>query len=460
MEFENTSDTNILLGVESASNLAGRIGWKVREAGLDFLQNKRVISFLKADVKLRLAKMEPNASQSPHRIALVSGGLGLGGSTTFLINFAGELVRRGIPVAVMSFERENPLAADFQKQNIPVLCLDQRRMIFEDRVNMILQNLVRFRPTVTVSTLGAVSFEVLRYLPKGVFRIGIGQSDDPIVYDMMRHYAPWMDLTAMVSQTMKQKAAAMPEFAETPVAYLPYGVPMCPDTELPARDFTAPLRLLYLGRLGREQKRVHLFPEILSQLCANGMPFHWTIAGEGEERGFLEANLKTISPNQTVSFAGPVRYADVPALLKQHDIFLLASDYEGLPLSLLEAMGHGLVPVVSDLKSGIPEVVHASNGILVSVNDVAGYARAIIHLHEHRNELAARSAAARARVQTEFSVAAMTDRWLAAFAVLTSPLGAWPGRWKITAPVTAGNPVFFSSLMRILRRLVKKFSSR
>jgi precorrin-2 methylase len=91
---------------------------------------------------------------------------------------------------------------------------------------------------------------------------------------------------------------------------------------------------------------------------------------------------------------------------------------------------------------------------------VAGYARAIIHLHEHRNELAARSAAARARVQTEFSVAAMTDRWLAAFAVLTSPLGAWPGRWKITAPVTAGNPVFFSSLMRILRRLVKKFSSR
>jgi len=40
--------------------------------------------------------MEAAARQSHHRIALVSGGLGLGGSTTFLINFAGELVRRGI----------------------------------------------------------------------------------------------------------------------------------------------------------------------------------------------------------------------------------------------------------------------------------------------------------------------------------------------------------------------------
>src|SRR5882757_2039119 len=108
--------------------------------------------------------MEPLASEAQYRIALISGGLSLGGSTTFLINFAGELVRRGIPVEVISFERENPLTSDFQRQNIPVLCLDQRRMIFEDRLKIILENLVRFGPTATVSVLGSLSFEVLRYL--------------------------------------------------------------------------------------------------------------------------------------------------------------------------------------------------------------------------------------------------------------------------------------------------------
>jgi glycosyltransferase involved in cell wall biosynthesis len=403
--------------------------------------------------------MESNAPQPPHRIALISGGLALGGSTTFLINFAGELVRRGFAVEVMSFERENPMTVDFQKQHIPVLCLDQRRTIFEDRLKIILQNLARFGPTVLVSTLGATSFEVLRYLPADVFRIGMGQSDDPLVYDMMRHYAPWMNLVAMVSQTMKQKAEAMPEFVRVPVAYLPYGVPFDSMAGLAARDWNAPLRILYLGRLAREQKRIHLLPEILRQLGASDMPFHWTIAGEGEERGFLEANLKTVSPGQTVSFAGAVRYAEVPALLKQHDIFLLASDYEGLPLSLLEAMGNGLVPVVSDLKSGIPEVVDSSNGCLVPVNDVAGYARAIIHLDENRDELAAKSAAARARVQSEFSVAAMTDRWLAAFPATAVSPAVWPPRWKIAAPKVADNPLHYSPPMRVLRRFALKLRS-
>jgi glycosyltransferase involved in cell wall biosynthesis len=398
-----------------------------------------------------------SSSSSSPRVALVSGGLALGGSTTFLINLAGDLVRRGIPVEVMSFERENPMAADFQRQNIPVHCMDQLRMIFEDRLKIILQNLARFRPTVTVATLGADSFEVLRYLPKGVFRIGMGQSDDAVVYDMMRHYAPWMDLAGMVSQGMKQKAEAMLEFARMPVAHLPYGVPMRAATEPAARNPAAPLRILYLGRLWREQKRVQLFPEILAQLCASGIPFHWTIAGEGEERGFLEANMKPDSPHQTVSFAGSLRYADVPALLKQHDIFLLASDYEGLPLSLLEAMGDGLVPVVSDLASGIRDIVDADSGILVPVDDLAGYARAVIHLHSHRDELAAKSAAARARVKTEFSVEAMTDRWLAAFPKNIPAIGEWPERWDIRPPLPARWPAYFSPPLRVIRRLAAKF---
>lgn len=191
--------------------------------------------------------MNPPVRLSSLRVALVSGGIPLGGSTTFLINFAGELVRRGIPVEVMSFERENPLASDFQRQNVPVLCLDQRQMIFEDRLKIILQALARFRPTVVVSTLAAVSFEVLRYLPPGIFRIGMGQSDDPIVYDMMRHYAPWMDRAAMVSRTMKQKAEAMPEFARSPMVYLPYGVPMPPEVKMAQAFSHRPLQILYLG---------------------------------------------------------------------------------------------------------------------------------------------------------------------------------------------------------------------
>jgi glycosyltransferase involved in cell wall biosynthesis len=396
--------------------------------------------------------MEMPASQSHHRIALVSGGLGLGGSTTFLINFAGELIRRGIPAEVLSFERENPLADDFDRKNVPVLCLNQRGLIFEDRLKTILENLSRFRPTAVVSTLGATSFEVLRYVPRGILRVAMGQSHDPLVYDGLRHYAPWTDLLAMVSKTMKQTAVNMPEFARLPVAHLPYGVPIGQDAQSTGKDFTQPLRILYLGRLEQEQKRVRLFPEILRRLCESRLPFHWTIAGAGSERDFLEANMKTALPNQTISFAGPLRYADVPSVLKQHDIYLLASDYEGLPLSLLEAMGNGLVPVVSDLESGIREVVDATVGVLVPIGDVSAYAQAVTHLHQHREELAAKSSAARARVQREFSVAAMTDRWLAVLPSKRTAVDAWPNRWPIQGVLNSRSPLYFSRPMRILRR--------
>lgn len=400
------------------------------------------------------------ADPSPSlRIALVSGGVPMGGATTFLVNFAGELIQRGVPVKVFSFEKENPLSADFQKQNIDLLCLDQKRMIFEDRLQTIMRALSRFQPTVVVTTLGAVSFEVLRYLPGGVLRIGMGQSDDPLVYAMMGHYAAWMDLVVMVSQAMKQRAEAMPEFGRVPVVCLPYGVPMCPAGEIPARAPDAPLRILYFGRLGREQKRVHLFPEILQQLVDSRLPFQWTIAGEGEERGFLEANMKPTLPGQVVTFAGTVPYAQVPALLNQHDIYLLASNYEGLPLSLLEAMGHGLVPVVSNLTSGIPEVVDQTNGLLVPVEQVAGYAQAILHLHHHRDELRLKSAAARNRVEKNFSVAAMTDRWLATLPASGQAIVSWPDHWRVQAPRTATNGFYYSKPVRALRRiaaLVKK----
>jgi glycosyltransferase involved in cell wall biosynthesis len=392
----------------------------------------------------------------PLRVALASGSVPLGGSTIFLINFAGELVRRGIPVEVMSFERENPLASDFQGLHIPLLWLDDRHEIFEDRMQKILERLREFKPTVVLANLSAISFEALRYTPPGVFRAGVIHSDDARVYEMAGHYAGCLDLIAVVSKTIRDQLQKRGDFARVPIQYLPLGVPIQPEGNMARIDPLRPLRIFYLGRLDRDAKRVHLFPQILEQLKASGIPFHWTIVGDGPEKAALERAMQS-SPAQMISFPGKISYADVPELLQAHDIFLLVSDYEGLPLSLLEAMGAGLVPVVSDLASGIPEVVDAANGILVPVNDVDGYARAIVHLHQHRDELAAKSAAARARVRTEFSVAAMADRWLAAFPQNAPAIGAWPTAWDIKPPLVARHPVYFSPPMRVIRRLVAKF---
>lgn len=390
------------------------------------------------------------------RFAFITSVLEMGGSTTFLCNLGGELVRRRVPVVVFSFERANPLAANFERLGVPVSVQNQDRLIYEDRIGSILEQLSKFQPTVVVACLSSVSFEVLRYSPRGVDRVGMVQSDDPGVYRLVRQYAEHMDRVVGVSKTIVEKLESFPELADVPSVYGPYGVPMPPQARVREHTTNNPLRILYLGRVDDEQKRVRLFPGILSDLCASRMPFVWTVAGNGPDRSYLERTMVTNDPSQVVRFTGMVSYERVPELLESHDVFLLASDYEGLPLSLLEAMGHGLVPVVSDLPSGVREVVDETTGKLVDIHDIPGYARAILWLHEHRREMTQMAQRAREKVQARFSVAAMTDRWLELGQRCKAAEMTWPREFNIEPMMGARRPFYYREPVRTMRRLRKK----
>ncbi|KGN34708.1 lipopolysaccharide biosynthesis protein [Knoellia sinensis KCTC 19936] len=88
---------------------------------------------------------------------------------------------------------------------------------------------------------------------------------------------------------------------------------------------------------------------------------------------------------------------DVPELLAASDIFVLASAFEGLPVSIMEAMHAGL-PVVATAVGGVPEAVtEGRTGLLVEARDASSLAQAVVAL--------ASDAALRARM----SVAARED---------------------------------------------------
>ena len=389
-------------------------------------------------------------------MALISGGIPLGGSTTFLLNLAGELVRRQVPVMVGSLEKDNPYLEDFHLLGIPLHVEDDRTQIFEDRISSMLGRLRDFRPDVVVACLGPSSYEILRYVPEGVLRLGMIQSDYPENYPPFAPYVPHLDGMVGVSRQIEATLRNHPQLGRVPTHYLPYGV-MVPD-QVPRRTARqptadAPTRILYLGRLSRPQKRVQLFPEILRQLGLSGLHFEWTIAGDGPERAWLHANLPLKEGDVHVRFTGPVHYREVPAILQKHDIFLLASEAEGLPLSLLEAMAHGLVPVVSDLASGVSEAANRSSAMLVPPDRVAGYAEAIIWLARHPEKLAAMANRAAESARQTYSVAAMTDRWLD-LARQAKPAGhsaPWPARFLVRAPLDHGGLRFWAP-MRVLRR--------
>jgi len=104
-------------------------------------------------------------------------------------------------------------------------------------------------------------------------------------------------------------------------------------------------------------------------------------------------------------------------LYERHDVLVMPSRGEGLPVALLEAGAAALVPVVSDLPSGIPEVVESGvSGYRPAVGDIGGFAEAIASLDRDRHRLESMSAAVRQVVATRFDASARTVEYQRLFA--------------------------------------------
>jgi glycosyltransferase involved in cell wall biosynthesis len=127
------------------------------------------------------------------------------------------------------------------------------------------------------------------------------------------------------------------------------------------------------------------------------------LAGDGSLRQSARA---LASPR--VHFLGVVD--DIPELLASSDIFALASDWEGNPMSVMEAMAAGL-PVVATSVGGVPELI---DDLLVPPGDTRALAGALSSLA--RDPVRRRALAETSRLRAaRFSVAAMIDSYAALF---------------------------------------------
>lgn len=92
---------------------------------------------------------------------------------------------------------------------------------------------------------------------------------------------------------------------------------------------------------------------------------HVTFVGEGPERLILEEWVRKNNIADNVEFVGSIPNNQVYKYLLASNIYILTSNNEGLPISIIEAMRVGL-PIISTKVSGIPELVTEDNGVLIN----------------------------------------------------------------------------------------------
>src|SRR5205085_4936831 len=129
----------------------------------------------------------------------------------------------------------------------------------------------------------------------------------------------------------------------------------------------------------------------------------------------LERRLKGTDVAERLEFTGWLSPEKVRAKLGALDVFLLLSDYEGLPVALLEAMAHGVVPVVTGIESGNTQLVRdGQNGFVLPVGDTASFAARLESLASNREALGAFGRAAW-ETSKQYSIEKMADNYEAAF---------------------------------------------
>jgi glycosyltransferase involved in cell wall biosynthesis len=390
------------------------------------------------------------------RIAFVAADLPLGGSATFTLFLAAALRRMNVPVEVFSFASGDALAGEFAQADVKVYREEETRLIYEERLQRLYVKLRAFRPTAVFAVIGAESFEMLRYLPAGVGRIGIVHDRSGQLPITLQRYSATLDHLVVVASYLREDTRALdPQF---PCTYLAHGIPIPSDT-LPrfSSEPADPLRLLYYGRLENGSKGVRMFPEIAAALKRRGVPFNWTIHGYGPEEAYLKSALADNVRTGQVRFSSPLPYEQLPGLIRQHDVYLLASAIEGGPLTLLESMSLGLVPVCGDIPGLVQDLITPALGFRVPRTEAGAYAKSIATLHSDRNLLEQMSRACRAAIVADFSADAMARRYAAFLEALNFSASNvfWTESVQVR-PILGSGQLLQSKTLRNVRRIVKR----
>ena len=146
--------------------------------------------------------------------------------------------------------------------------------------------------------------------------------------------------------------------------------------------------VLFLGEVGKRKGCLDI-PDVIKNVVSVIPKCKFILAGNLIEEDYVKIieKVNKYGIDKNVVFPGWVRGEEKDKLLSEADIFLLPSYNEGMPMSILDAMGYGL-PIVSTTVGGIPKIVrNGENGYITEPGDVSGLSEAIVDLLNNHQKM-------------------------------------------------------------------------
>jgi len=351
------------------------------------------------------------------RVMIVVHGLETGGAEMMVLHLARELSRAGHPVRVVSLHGDDTdVAGLMRRAGVDVVALNKAGGPDPRTVLRLRAQMRDFSPAVVHTHLPVLEY-VLPAVRLYGRRVKVIHTVHNIAREETRHRVlrevnrrAFSHGVVPVALNEEVRSSICREYALPPSAVPVVGNGIDLDAfRGPQRRGLrgAGARLLCVARLAPAKNHALLL-QTVALLRESGRDVSLTLVGDGPLRGALEERARELGISERVRFAG--RRTDTAAFYRDCDLFVLLSDYEGMPMSIIEAMASGL-PVVATRAGGVAELVDDGvNGALVEA-DAAAAAGAIAAICDDP-ALYARLSAGAVRTSSHYSAEAMMEKYV------------------------------------------------
>jgi glycosyltransferase involved in cell wall biosynthesis len=326
-----------------------------------------------------------------------------------------ELQGRGHDVhALIFFKGDAPTARYLEQQGVAVHT-HAWQSYTEQHIAWILKKIIEIQPDVFVPNLSVAGWFAARWMHEaGIPTIAAHRSDDEYHWAMVEEFVightEWAvtGLVCVSQYLCEQTKAKFPK--HTKLCTIPSGVPVPKQI---ANQRTEGLRLVYVGRLVQQQKRIFDLIEALVEAAQQFSELTATLYGHdvNNEHQQIQQRLQEVNLSQRIRCIGSVEPENLHEQLLKHHVLILLSDYEGTPGAVMDGMACGLVPVCLSIPGGVQELVlHEQTGLLVK-DRKDDFLSAISRLYYDVNLREKLGKNAKAHIQNKFSLSVAANCW-------------------------------------------------
>jgi len=295
-----------------------------------------------------------------------------GGAETMCENLTYALTDMGHEVTVVSlYQEQTPIARRMEAAGIRIFYLDKKLGLDLSMVSKLAKIMKQVRPDVVHSHLNVIKYTVaaaklcgIRRCVHTVHNVAQEEAEGRLEKIISTAYfrLGW-SVPVALSPEIRNTIVSFYGLKETEVPMIYNGVDLSKCRPKTDYSLSKPAVLLHVGRFN-EQKNHKGLLDAFAQVLQSHPDCCLKLIGDGELLEETKNYADSLGIREKVAFLGS--QTDIYAFLQEADLFLLPSRFEGMPMTIIEAMGTGL-PVVASAVGGVPDMMtNRESGMLVA----------------------------------------------------------------------------------------------